>query len=150
MFHHMLAAQRRGAKLIVVDPRFSPTAVFADLWLGLDVGSDIALANAVGHEIIRQKLYNEEFINHATEGFEAYSESVASYTPQAAENITGVPAEGIVELAHDYATSHKAQLCWTLGITEHHTAVENVFSLINLGAAGCCQFCGNSWNGHQQ
>jgi len=132
MFHHMLAAQRRGAKLIVVDPRFSPTAVFADLWLGLDVGSDIALANAVGHEIIRQKLYNEEFINHATEGFEAYSESVAAYTPQAAENITGVPAEGIVELAHDYATSHKAQLCWTLGITEHHTAVENVFSLINL------------------
>lgn len=132
MFHHMLAAKRRGAKLIVVDPRFSSTATFADLWLGLDVGSDIALANAVGHEIIERNLYHREFVEQATEGFEAYAESVAAYTPERVEQITGVPADGIIELAHSYATAPTAELCWTLGITEHHTAVENVFSLINL------------------
>ena len=132
MFHHMLAAQRRGAKLIVVDPRFSATASFADLWLGLDVGSDIALANAVGHVIIRDQLYHQEFVEQATVGFDAYAESVASYTPAEAERITGVPADGIEELAHSYARAPTAELCWTLGITEHYTAVDNVFSLINL------------------
>lgn len=60
-------SQAAGAKLIVVDPRFSSTATFADLWLGLDVGSDIALANAVGHEIIERNLYHREFAEQATE-----------------------------------------------------------------------------------
>lgn len=132
MFHHMLSAKRRGAKMIVVDPRFSSTAVFGDLWLGLDVGSDIALANAVGREIIAQGWHNPEFIEHATEDFERYRASVEPYTLERAEEITGVPAAGIAELAHSYATAPTAEICWTLGITEHHTAVDNVFSLINL------------------
>jgi len=131
-FHHALKAVHRGAKLIVVDPRRSASAQWADLWLGLDVGTDIALANAVGREIIHAGLANEEFIGRATEGFEAYRDSVEPWTLAEAERVTGVPADAIRELAHAYATAERAQLCWTLGITEHHNGVDNVFALINL------------------
>ncbi|GMU78375.1 MAG: formate dehydrogenase subunit alpha [Acidimicrobiia bacterium] len=131
-FHHVLRAVRRGARLIVVDPRRSQSAAFADLWLPLDVGSDIALANAVAHEIIAAGLVHEDFVARATVGYAAFAESVAEWTPERAESITGVPAAAIRSLAHQYARAEHAQLCWTLGITEHHNAVDNVLALINL------------------
>ena len=131
-FHHILRGVRNGAKLIVVDPRRSSSAEFADLWLGIDVGSDIALANAVGREIITADLVDSEFIERATVGFDAYKEAVNEWTLRRAEDVTGVPAAAIQELAHSYARAATAQLCWTLGITEHHNGTDNVFSLINL------------------
>jgi formate dehydrogenase major subunit len=132
-FHHVLAGVRNGAKLYVVDPRRTPSARWADLWLGLDVGSDIALANAVGREIIQAGLHNTTFIQRATTGFDAYVEAVDPYTLEEGERLTGVPAPAIRELAHAYARADRAQLCWTLGITEHHNAVDNVLALLNLG-----------------
>jgi len=123
---------RRGAKLYVIDPRRTNSAQWADVWLGLDVGTDTALANAVGREIIAAGLENRSFIGNATAAFEAYRESVQPYTLECAEKITGVPAHLIRDLAHAYARADRAQLCWTLGITEHHNAVDNVFALINL------------------
>jgi formate dehydrogenase major subunit len=131
-FHHALKAVHRGARLIVVDPRRTVSAQWADLWLGLDVGTDIALANAVGREIIHAGLANEEFIARATTGFDAYRESVEPWTLEEAERVTGVPADAIRELAHTYGGAEHAQLCWTLGITEHHNAVDNVYALIDL------------------
>jgi predicted molibdopterin-dependent oxidoreductase YjgC len=131
-FHHVLKALRRGAKLYVVDPRRTSTAQWADTWLGLDVGSDIALANAIAREIIHTGLVNEEFIDNATTGFDEFRQSVEPYTLELAEQITGVPADAIQRLARDYASADKAQICWTLGITEHHNAVDNVLALINL------------------
>src|SRR4051812_4113945 len=117
---------------MVVDPRRTPSAQWADLWLGLDVGTDIPLANAVGREIIAAGLADMEFVERATTDFEAYRESVEPWTLDEAERITGVPAEAIRDLAHAYGRAENAQLCWTLGITEHHNAVDNVFALINL------------------
>ncbi len=131
-FHHVLKAVHKGAKLMVVDPRRTPSAQWADLWLGLDVGTDIPLANAVAREIIHSGLANTEFIERATTGFEAYRECVEPWTLEEAERVTGVPADAIRELAHAYGNAGRAQLCWTLGITEHHNAVDNVFALINL------------------
>jgi predicted molibdopterin-dependent oxidoreductase YjgC len=131
-FHHLLRGVRRGARLYAVDPRRTSSAEWADLWLGLDVGSDIALANAVGREIIAAGLANVEFIERATADFEAYTAKVESYTLEYAEKETGVPAEAIRELAHAYASAPRALICWTLGITEHHNAVDNVLALINL------------------
>jgi predicted molibdopterin-dependent oxidoreductase YjgC len=131
-FHHVLKALNKGAKLIVVDPRRTASAQWADLWLGIDVGTDIPLANAVGREIIAAGLVNEEFVRRATTGYDAYRESVEPWTLEEAERVTGVPAEAIRELAHTYASVERAQLCWTLGITEHHNAVDNVFALIDL------------------
>jgi predicted molibdopterin-dependent oxidoreductase YjgC len=102
------------------------------VWLGLDVGSDISLANAMGREIIAAGLADKKFIEHSTSGFEAYRECVEKYTLERAERETGVPAGAIRETAHAYAKAKRAQLCWTLGITEHHNAVDNVLALINL------------------
>jgi predicted molibdopterin-dependent oxidoreductase YjgC len=116
----------------VVDPRRTSSARWANLWLGLNVGSDISLANAVGREIIAAGLANEKFIRHATSGFEAYKAHVEKYTLERAQGETGVPAEAIRRMAHAYASAPRAQICWTLGITEHHNAVDNVVALINL------------------
>jgi formate dehydrogenase major subunit len=131
-FHHVLKAVNDGAQLMVVDPRRTPSAQWADLWLGLDVGTDIPLANAVGREIIEAGLADMEFVERATSGFDDYRASVEPWTLDEAERVTGVPAEAIRELAHAYGSAQNAQLCWTLGITEHHNAVDNVFALINL------------------
>jgi len=116
----------------VVDPRRTATAAWADTWLGLDVGSDIALSNGMAHEILERGLEHREFIEHATIGFAEYRASLDSYTPQVATRMTGVPANVIGEVARAYAQADKALICWTLGITEHHNAVDNVFALINL------------------
>jgi predicted molibdopterin-dependent oxidoreductase YjgC len=132
-FHHVLKGLRNGAKLYVVDPRRTSSAQWADTWLGLDVGSDISMANAMAREIIVSGLANENFIRHATSGFEAYRACVEKYTLERAERETGVPAEVIRQTAHAYAKAKRAQICWTLGITEHHNATDNVLALINLG-----------------
>jgi formate dehydrogenase major subunit len=131
-FHHVLKAVHRGAKLYGVDPRRASSAQWADTWLGLDVGTDIALANTVAREIIHAGLTNQAFIEHATTGYEEFKAAVEPWTLEEGERVTGVPAATIRELAHAYARADRAILCWTLGITEHVTAVDNVLSLINL------------------
>jgi len=128
----VLKGIRNGAKLHVIDPRRTSSAQWADTWLGLDVGSDISLANAMAREMIHAGLANEKFIQHATSGFEAYRACVEKYTLERAERETGVPAEVIRQTAHAYAKAKRAQICWTLGITEHHNATDNVLALINL------------------
>ena len=122
----------RGARLYAIDPRRTTSAEWADVWLGLDVGSDIALANAMAREIIVAGLHHREFIARATSDFEAYRAAVEPYTLEYAQRETGVPAELIRETAHAYAKADRAMICWTLGITEHHNAVDNVLALINL------------------
>jgi predicted molibdopterin-dependent oxidoreductase YjgC len=132
-FHHVLKGIRGGAHLVVVDPRRTESAAFADLWLGIDVGTDIALSNSIAREIIANDLQDHAFVAHATEHFDAYAESVAEWTLERGEAVTGVPADVIREVAHSFAKADRAMICWTLGITEHHNAVDNVLSLINLG-----------------
>jgi formate dehydrogenase major subunit len=115
-----------------IDPRRSESAHWADVWLGINVGSDIALANAMGKVIIDEGLANQEFIARATTGFDEYAEMVNSYPLDRAAEITGIPGEVIREMAIAYAKAEKAQICWTLGITEHHNAADNVIALISL------------------
>jgi formate dehydrogenase major subunit len=131
-FHHVLKALRRGAKLYVVDPRRTSSAAWADGWLGLEVGSDIALANGCAQAILAAGLENRGFIDHATAGFDQYRRAVAAYPLERVARETGVAADLIERMALDYARADRAILCWTLGITEHHNAVDNVFALINL------------------
>ena len=131
-FHHVLKGLANGARMYAIDPRRTSSAKFADRWLGLSVGTDIALANAMGREILHAGLHDPDFIAHATQGFEAYAAHVESCTLDWAADATGVPADAIREMAHAYATADTAQILWTLGITEHHNAVDNVVSLCNL------------------
>jgi predicted molibdopterin-dependent oxidoreductase YjgC len=129
-------AQGRAERREAVRDRPAPHELgdWAEGWLGLDVGSDIALANGVAHEILRDGLENREFIERATSGFEAYREHVLTHYPlERVAKDTGVdPATVIREIARDFARADRAMICWTLGITEHHNAVDNVLSLINL------------------
>ncbi|MDQ1738157.1 MAG: hypothetical protein QOH56_4408 [Pseudonocardiales bacterium] len=131
-FQHVLKGVHNGAKLFVVDPRRTVSAAWGDRWLPLRVGTDIPLASAVAREIIHSGLANRAFIEKATERYEAFAAAVEPWTLEAAEKETGVPVDLIRELAHAYATADRAQLVWTLGITEHHVGTENVMALINL------------------
>jgi predicted molibdopterin-dependent oxidoreductase YjgC len=131
-FHHLLKGIQNGARLHVVDPRRTTSAAWADSWLGINVGSDIALSNAMAREIIHSGLHDENFISRGTTNFDAFRDAVEPYTLEYAESVTGVPADVIRDSAHQYAKADRAMICWTLGITEHHNAVDNVVSLINL------------------
>ncbi|MGW4676068.1 molybdopterin oxidoreductase family protein [Streptomyces sp. NPDC004324] len=131
-FQHVLRGIRNGARMYAVDPRRTSTAEWAEGWLGLNVGTDIPMAHAIGREIIHAGLVNHAFVRRATSGFEEYARLVKPWTLSLAEKVTGVPAAAIRELAHAYARAERAQLCWTLGITEHHNGTDNVRALINL------------------
>jgi formate dehydrogenase major subunit len=102
------------------------------VWAALDVGTDIVVANAMAREIIAAGLENKEFIENATTDFDAYRQAVQPYTLEYAERESKVPAHVIRDMAHTFARAHRAMICWTLGITEHHNAVDNVLALINL------------------
>jgi predicted molibdopterin-dependent oxidoreductase YjgC len=132
-FHHLLKGVHNGARLFVVDPRRTSSADWAVGHLALSVGTDIALANAVAREILAAGLENRSFVDHATSGFAELRRNVEPWTLERAAAVTGVPAAAIRELAHAYARADRAVICWTLGITEHHNAVDNVLALINLG-----------------
>jgi formate dehydrogenase major subunit len=131
--HHLLKGVRNGARLYVIDPRRTESAAWADVWMGNHVGSDIALSNTMAREIIAANLHHKDFIANGCAGFEEYKASVESYTLERGEELTGVPAGVIRECAHTYAKAGKGMICWTLGITEHHDAADNVLALINLG-----------------
>ena len=131
-FHHVLKAVKRGAKLVVVDPRRTSTAEWADLWLPVEVGHDVALANGLAKVILDEGLQHDGFIANATEGFEQFKQVIDRYDLARVTKLTGVPGDDIRAVARMYATAKKAMICWTLGITEHHNAVDNVLSLINL------------------
>jgi formate dehydrogenase major subunit len=100
--------------------------------MGLHVGSDIALSNTMAREIIHAGLQDKDFIRNATEGYGEYLKSVQPYTLEEGAKVTGIPADVIRDAAHTFAQADRAMICWTLGITEHHDAVDNVLALINL------------------
>ena len=131
-FHHLLKGLDNGAEMYAVDPRLTSSAKFADVWLGIEVGSDVALANTVAREIIAADLHDKDFVARATRGFKELKAAVEPYTLARGAELTGVPAKAIQEMAHAYAKAEKAQILWTLGITEHHNAVDNVLALCNL------------------
>jgi len=131
-FHHVLKAVHRGARLFAVDPRRTASARWAKNWLGLRVGTDISLANAMAREIIHAGLTNQRFVENATTGFEEFAASVEGCTLEVAAEETGIDPGAIADAARAYARADRAMICWTLGITEHHTSVDNVLALINL------------------
>ena len=128
----MKRAVRRGAKLVVADPRSIWLTEIADHHLQLRPGTDVWLLNAMAHVIINEGLINEKFIETNTEGFEAFRDKVANYTPEEAEKITGVLSRDIRKTAIEYAKTKKAGIYYTLGITEHSHGTDNVYALSNL------------------
>lgn len=128
----MKRAVQRGATLIVADPRAIWLADVADIHMQLKPGTDVWLLNAMAHVIINEGLCDETFIAEHTENFESVRAGVQAYTPEGAEEITGVPADLIRRAARLYATTKKAGIYYTLGITEHTHGTDNVYGLANL------------------
>lgn len=126
------AARQKGAKIIVADPRRIDLVDYAALHLQQAPGTDVALINGMIHVIIAEGWLNKTFIDERTEGFDALAESVAEYTPEAVEKITGVPAKDIIEAARLYAHARGGTILYAMGITQHTTGTNNVLALANL------------------
>ena len=126
------AVANHGAKLIVVDPRRVEMVNWATLWLPEKPGTDVPLFSAMAHVIIKERLYNQDFIDRRTEGFEDFRKSVEQSTPEYAEAISGVNRNLIVDAARMYATAKNAAIYWALGIPEHSHGTDNAMSLIHL------------------
>ncbi len=126
------AVRKRGAKLILIDPREIELADFATLHLRPRSGTDVALLNAMAHVIIEEGLVDHDFIASRTENFEALQIAVLGCTAQWGEDITGVPADSIVEAARIYGRAGAAAIFWAMGITQSSHGVDNVQALANL------------------
>jgi formate dehydrogenase alpha subunit len=130
--YKMRQAARKGAKLIVVDPRRTELAAEADYWLRIKPGTDIPLLNGIMHIIIKEGLEDKSFIEERTENYEALKQTVEQYTPDYVSRLTGVPEETLYAVARLYATTDRAMLFYTLGITEHICGTNNVMTIANL------------------
>jgi formate dehydrogenase major subunit/formate dehydrogenase alpha subunit len=128
----MKRAVRRGAVLVVADPRKIWMASIADRHLMLRPGTDVWLLNSIAHVIVAEGLCDREFIERNTEHFDEVAATVADYTPEEAAEVTGVSADDIRWVARQYATTRKAGIYYTLGITEHSHGTDNVYALSNL------------------
>ncbi len=128
----MINAVNRGAKMIIADPREIVLSEYADIYLQHHPGSDAALLNAMMHVILTEGLHDQKFIDERAEGFSEFKEAVMQYSPEKAEEITGVPAEKIREAARLYGAAGKASIFFSMGITQHTTGVDNVMSTANL------------------
>ena len=116
----ILDAKEAGAKLVVVDPRFTETASKADTYLAIKPGTDAAFLLAMIRTIIAEGLHDAEFVEKYSIGFEKLTEHVQKYTPEYAEEVTGIPAEQIVEVARQFASAKPACLDRREGVL-HHT-----------------------------
>ena len=128
----LIQAKQNGAKLVVLDPRFTPTAKIADEYVQFETGSDVALINAMIKVIIDNNLQDDEFIAKRTKGYEEVKECVQKYTLDIASALTGIKADVIEHLAIEYASADKAAIVYSLGITEHSHGTDNVISTANL------------------
>ena len=130
--NRMIKAFRKGAKIIVADPRKVPMVKFSEVFMRMRPGTDIALLNGLAHIIVKEGLGNDEFIREKTEGYEEWKKSLEEYTPEHVEKITGVPKEDLVKTARLYGGSRRAGIFYTMGITQHSCGTDNVKAIANL------------------
>jgi len=126
------AVRAKAARLIVMDPRRTELSLLADVHLRPRGGTDVAVLNGLAHVILEEGLHNEAFIVGRTEGFEAFKASLAAYTPDRVEELSGVPAADLRRAARLYAPAKSAMMFHGMGMTQHTTGTENVLAICNL------------------
>ncbi|MCA8962237.1 MAG: molybdopterin-dependent oxidoreductase [Planctomycetes bacterium] len=157
-FAHLLRCREKtGAKLIVVDPRKTPTAAHADRWLAPKPHTDLALALAMIHHIVERDLVDHEFVDRWVLGFEELARHVRDEgtTPEWAASVCDVPATEIRRLAEEYATARPAAIFCNAGISHQMSAFDTYRALTFLAAitgnigvpGGGCNFMHNTWPG---
>ena len=141
---YLWQARERGSKLIILDPRLTPIARNADLYMPVRSGGDIGVFNGMLHVMIERGWIDRDFIAQHTTGFEQVAETVKKYTPEYAAQIAGVPAEMIVRAAELWGPAPTSFLLHSRGIEHHSKGVENCVAAINLviasgriGREGC-------------
>jgi len=128
----MKNAAKRGAKLIVADPRRSDLARHATYYLQFNPDTDVALLNAMLHVIVEESLVDEAFVRDRTSGYDALAENVKAFSPEAMAPICGIDATTIREVARLYATSKGSMILWGMGISQHVHGTDNARCLIAL------------------
>jgi formate dehydrogenase alpha subunit len=125
-------AVKNGTKLIVINPREIRLCQFADLWLRLKPGTDVALLLGIMKVILDEKLQDQAFIDERCENLDELKKALQNIKLNEVETITGVPQSQIMQAARMYATSKPASILYTLGITEHSHGTDGVMALANL------------------
>lgn len=128
----IIKAKEKGAKIIVCDPRYIETARIADIWLPLKNGSNMALVNAFLNVLINENLYNQEYVDRNTEGFEELKAVIDKYTPEYVEDITGLKAKQIREAAYMYGKSSAATILWGMGVTQWGQSTDVIKGLSSM------------------
>jgi formate dehydrogenase alpha subunit len=128
----MKKAVRKGARLIVADPRRIDLVRFSTLWLQHKSGTDVALLNGIMHVLLKEHMIDKDFIRDWTEEFDAFKKSLEKFTPEYAEKITGLSRKDIVKAAQLYGKAQRPGIYYTMGITQHSHGTQNVFAVANL------------------
>jgi len=123
---------KNGTKLIVADPREIELKKYADVYMQIKPGTNVALLNGMMNVIIEEGLQASEYIAERTENYEELKELVKDYTPEKVEEITGVPADDVRKAARMYANAGNSMLFYAMGITQHSTGTQNVYSTANI------------------
>jgi len=126
------AIRKHGAKLIVIDPRRIEMVEFAEMWLPLKPGTNVPVFSAMAHVIVKENLVNWDFVNSRTEGSAEFIESLEKFTPEYAEEISGVPADDIRKAARLYANAKNAAIYWGMGISQLSHGTASAMALIHL------------------
>ena len=125
-------AAKRGAKLIVMDPRGQALKRHAWRMMQFKNGADVAMLNAMLNVIVAEKLYDQQYIQTYVEGFDAWKENIKDFTPEEMAPICGIPADTLREVARTYARAESAIIFWGMGVSQHTHGTDNARCLIAL------------------
>ena len=125
-------AAKRGAKLIIMDPRGHGLKRHATHMLQFKPGGDVAMLNAIMHVILEEGLYDEQYIQAHTEGFEQLKAHLSTFTPEAMSEICGIEPDVLRDVARTYATANAAIIFWGMGVSQHVHGTDNARCLISL------------------
>ena len=123
---------KRGGKLIVMDPRGVGLRRFATHMLQFKPGADVSMLNAIMHVIVEEGLYDQQYIEAFTENWEAEKEHLAQFPPEKMQELCGIPAETLRQVARDFAGAKAAMIFWGMGVSQHIHGTDNSRCLISL------------------
>src|SRR5690606_14021906 len=125
-------AAKRGAKLVIMDPRGTAMKRHAWRMMQFKNGTDVAMLNAMLNVIVTEKLYDEQYIQTYVEGFDAWKDNIKDFTPEEMEPICGIEADTLREVARAYARAESAIIFWGMGVSQHTHGTDNARCLIAL------------------
>ena len=125
-------AAKRGAKLVVMDPRGQALKRHAWKMMQFKNGADVAMLNGMLNVIVEEKLYDQQYVQTYTEGFEAFAEHIKAFTPEEMEPVCGIEADTLREVARTFARAENAIIFWGMGVSQHTHGTDNARCLIAL------------------